>query len=216
MFARVKPRFIAFCACPSRSCGCHEVMSYWPYPIQPVKRKVFISYYASDKSEADAFVDHWANSEGIFIAKTIGLSGFEDFIDSTNSDYVIGQIRRIYLSDSTVTLVLIGKCTHGRRYVDWELKASLRQGDAYTPNGLIGILLPSVRTGAYLPPRFEANWNKEVGGYARYHYPPTTSSELSGWIEDAYTARTTRSHLIQNAAEMMKYNTKCRVCGVTH
>ncbi len=66
-----------------------------------------------------------------------------DFINSTDTDYVMKCIRENYLSDSTVTIVLIGSCTHSRRYVDWEIKSSLRQGQYTTPNGLIGILLPS-------------------------------------------------------------------------
>ena len=32
--------------------------------------------------------------------------------------------------------------SHSRRYVDWEIKTSLRRG-SYTPNGLLGIILPS-------------------------------------------------------------------------
>ena len=186
-------------------------------PISQIpKRKVFISYYRGDQSEADAFVRQWSDINGVFIPKTIGLSGLENFINSDDSNYVMGQIRSTYLSDSTVTIVLIGTCTHGRRYVDWEIKTSLRQGDVYTPNGLIGILLPSAGERAYLPERFQANWRQEVGCYASYRYSPASAEELRGWIEDAYLARTTRSHLIQNSAEMMKYNTRCKICGIAH
>jgi hypothetical protein len=130
----------------------------------------------------------------------------------------MGEIRRTYLGDSTVTIVLLGKCTHSRRYVDWEIKASLRQGDIYTPNGLIGILLPSAGTNPFphLPERFQANWNSEGNCYARYYYQPTSAQQLSEWIEDAYAARTGRNLMIQNAADMMRYNSKCKACGVTH
>jgi hypothetical protein len=128
----------------------------------------------------------------------------------------MGEIRRTYLGDSTVTIVLIGKCTHSRRYIDWEIKASLRQGDVYTPNGVIGILLPSAGTSAHLPERFQANWNREGNCYARYHSSPISAQQLSEWIEDAYAARTTRNWMIQNTADMMLYNGKCKACGVTH
>ena len=63
----------------------------------------------------------------------------------------MNQIREKCLLDSTVTIVLLGKCTHSRRHVDWEIKSSLRQG-ASAPNGLIGIVLPSQGRGAFLPP----------------------------------------------------------------
>ncbi len=190
-------------------------MNYWP---AAPKRKVFISYFGGNKTEADAFVRQWALINDVFIPKAIGLTGMENFINSNDTAYVMGQIRGAYLGDSTVTIVLVGACTHGRRYVDWELKSSLRQGDTYTPNGLIGILLPSAGTNPFprLPERFSANWQNDGACYARYYYMPTSADELRGWIEDAYQARTTRSHLIRNTAEMMKYNSQCASCGVTH
>lgn len=180
------------------------------------RRKVFISFHQKDKDEVDDFIDKWANREGIFIPKALGVSDNDDFINSDNPEYVMSQIRAKYLGDSTVTIVLIGTCTHSRRYVDWELKTSLRRGD-YTPNGLIGILLQSCGNIAHLPARFEANWTRgEVNCYARYRFMPKSAAELRGWIEDAHNARTSRAHLIQNSTEMMKYNRRCFVCGITH
>src|SRR6516225_3936620 len=138
-----------------------NAMNSWLPSPSTIKRKVFISYYDGDKPEAYDFIARWATREDVFVPKTIGLSGRENYIDSTDNEYVMGEIRRTYLGDSTVTIVLLGKCTHSRRYVDWEIKASLRQGDIYTPNGLIGILLPSAGTNPFphLPERFRANWN---------------------------------------------------------
>jgi hypothetical protein len=128
----------------------------------------------------------------------------------------MSQIRAKYLGDSTVTIVLIGLCTHSRRYVDWEIKASLRQGET-EPNGLIGVLLPSGSTSAHLPPRFEQNWKQgEQNCYARYRYCPQTADELRSLIEDAFSARTSRSHLITNEQDMMKNNAVCKVCKITH
>ncbi len=181
-----------------------------------IKRKVFISLHQKDRNEVDNFIERWANREGVFIPKALGVSDNDDFINSTNPEYVMSKIREKYLGDSTVTIVLIGTCTHSRRYVDWEIKTSLRQGD-YLPNGLIGILLPSCGTSAHLPKRFQDNWGKgEINCYTRYRAYPASAQQLADWIEDAYNARTTRAHLIQNSAEMMKYNGKCLVCGVTH
>lgn len=180
---------------------------------KPVRRTVFISHYKGDHDEVERFIDDFRS---VFIPKVLGANDNDNFIESTNTDYVMNQIRERYLSDSTVTIVLIGKCTHSRRYVDWEIKSSLRQGE-YTPNGLIGILLPSVSGGAHLPPRFQDNWKQgNTNCYARYYYYPSTTEQLRGWIEDAYDARTARSGLIVNSQAMMKYNARCRICGVTH
>ncbi|MBI4825212.1 MAG: TIR domain-containing protein [Nitrospirae bacterium] len=181
-----------------------------------ISRKVFISFHQKDRGEVDDFIKRWANREGVFIPKALGASDNDDFVNSTNPEYVMSRIREKYLGDSTVSIILIGKCTHSRRYMDWEIKTSLRQGD-YTPNGLIGILLPSCGTSAHLPQRFKDNWEREESScYARYRAYPTAASQLADWIEDAYYARTTRAHLIQNTSDMMKYNSKCLMCGVTH
>jgi len=128
----------------------------------------------------------------------------------------MSQIRIKYLKDTTVTIVLIGSCTHSRRYVDWEIKSSLQQGSV-TPNGLMGIILKSQNNSAYLPPRFELNWNNEHKDcYARYWIYPSSPQELGQWIEDVFNARTNRSYLIRNPRDMMKYNKKCELCGITH
>lgn len=177
------------------------------------RRKVFISHFKGDRLEVDAFIKQFST---VFIPKVLGANDNDDFINSTDTDYVMKRIREKYLEDSTVTIVLLGSCTHSRRYIDWEIKSSLRQGQ-YTPNGLLCILLPSQGNSAFLPPRMVANWTSdEANCYARYRAYPESQSELSTWIEDAYQARTTRAHLIQNSQDMMKYNSKCKICGVTH
>jgi hypothetical protein len=181
------------------------------------KRRVFISHYREDRVEVDAFIEYFANRLGIFTPYVLGANNNDDFINSTNPDYVMGRIREIYLRDSTVTIVLLGSCTHSRRYIDWEIKSSLRQGELYIPNGLIGILLPSRGTSAYLPPRFEANWSSgHVNCYARYWAYPSSGNELGEWIDDAYNARTSRNHLISNSQSMMSYNSRCKIHDITH
>ncbi|MBM3883265.1 MAG: hypothetical protein FJ387_26730 [Verrucomicrobia bacterium] len=183
---------------------------------EPIRRKVFISFHQKDRPEVDAFIEEWANRQGVFIAKALGVSDNDDFIKSTKPEYVMSQIRAKYLEDSTVTVVLIGTCTHSRRYVDWEIKASLRQGET-EPNGLIGFLLPSAGQRAHLPPRFQENWQQgEHNCYARYRFCPQTAQELRELIEDAHDARTSRAHLIKNTQDMMKNNGICKVCNLTH
>lgn len=180
------------------------------------RRKVFISHYKGDKTEVDDFIDYFGNEEKVFTPFVLGANDNDDFINSANTDYVMGQIRKKYLQDTTVTIVLIGSCTHSRRYVDWEIKSSLTQGQTL-PNGLIGILVPSQRNSAHLPPRFKENWEKKHENcYARYRSYPCDSTQLGQWIDDAFNARKSRAHLIHNSQDMMKYNRKCEVCNITH
>lgn len=182
-----------------------------------IKRRVFISHYRGDRNEVDNFIDYFANQLGIFTPYVLGANNNDDFINSNNPEYVMSRIRQLYLKDSTVTIILTGNCTHSRRYIDWEIKSSLRQSDNYIPNGLMGIILPSKGSSAYLPPRLEANWTKGHSNcYARYWIYPSSGNELGEWIDDAYNSRTTRNQLIVNSQSMMKYNSSCKVHNITH
>jgi hypothetical protein len=181
-----------------------------------IRRNVFISFYGENRSEVDAFIRRWSIDEKVFQAKALGTIHNDDFINSTNPDYVMEQIRKKYIQDSTVTIVLLGSCTHSRRYIDWEIKASLTQGEDYLPNGLIGILLPSQGERCHLPPRFKSNWDAGNSKYARYYVPPSSGESLGSWIEDAFNARTSRAKLIDNPRDMMGNNAQCEVHTITH
>lgn len=120
-----------------------------------------------------------------------------DPINSTNDDYVMRQIRENYLSDSTVTIFLIGNNSseslgsHEQRFIKWELQASLYDGVGNTRNGILGVVLPhmydKVFTGDYT-----CHCGKTHGGTQVYL---TTIKEFShnyfipegnkcGWTED--------------------------------
>lgn len=181
-----------------------------------IRRKVFISYYHGDQEAVNKFVSDFSD---VFIPKTVGVKDGDFDFDSNNPQYIMSKIRKEKLQDSTVTIVLVGSCTHSRRYVDWEIKASLQQG-INIPNGLIAINLPYMGNKGGAPKRVLDNLNRDNSGndigYARYYTYPTSARELQRWIEDAYRARTTRNGSIHNTNEMMKYNKKCNVHGITH
>jgi hypothetical protein len=141
---------------------------------------------------------------GNFIKRGITLP--EEVINSQDADYVMRRVRELYIRDSTVTIVLVGGCTWARRFVDWEIQASLRQPASGLPNGLLGILLDKGLRPP-LPPRFDLN---RKSGYANYHYYPANVSSLEEWIEDAYWAREQRARLIRNPRDRFLRN---RACG---
>lgn len=176
------------------------------------RRKCFISYSSADRTDVDQFLESFHDA---LIPKVIGVTDSDDFINSSDSDYVMSKIREKYLGDSTVTICLIGNCTHSRRYIDWELKSTLRRG-SYTPNGMLGILLPSMGNQGHLPPRFKDNWDKTDSKYALYKSYPDSVATLKAWIEKAYDRRSSRANLIVNSRDMFKYNHKCDVHGVVH
>jgi hypothetical protein len=189
-----------------------------PPPPAPVKRRVFISYCHRDQTEAQNFVYMWRN---VFSARALGMAYTDDMINSDNADYVMSRIRANYLGDSSVTVLLVGTCTHSRRFIDWELKASLQRGTS-TPNGVVGFLLRSAhnkngRQFPHLPTRFDQNYRQNDNStYARYWYMPTTEAEMRGYIETAYNTRTTLANNIVNPNDRMMRNIDCKACGVNH
>lgn len=205
-----------------KAAGIRRVMgaTYYPSLLSSApRRKVFISYHHADQAEVESFIDLWCEKEKIFIPYVLGLSDDEDndIIDSTNPEYVASQIRKKYIEGTSVTIVLIGSCTHSRRYVDWEIKASLTQGEDSLPNGLIGILLPSKGSSAHFPERFSTNWaSANIDCYAKCFVAPSNGESLRGYIEDAYQARTQRAALIENPRDRMIYNQTCKACNVVH
>ncbi len=176
-----------------------------------IRHKVFISYHHDDQKEVDEFVKTFDDERNVFIARGLGIGMADDVVESSDTDYVMRKIRELYLKDSTVTVVLIGKCTWARRYVDWEIQASLRHGETVTPNGLLGIVLPSAGEKPIPPDRLRRNLmgKNSDEGYARWHWYPTRKDTLAAQIEDAFGARTSRAHLISNPRERFGYNKSC-------
>jgi len=89
-----------------------------------------------------------------YIQKNLALSlidnSLNEPIDSDDEDYILRRIREDYLSDSTVTIHLIG--LRGAEKLGWaeqrfikrELQASLYNGLINTRNGILGVVLPVV------------------------------------------------------------------------
>ncbi len=163
------------------------------------RHKCFLSYHSEDEELVADFVSSYGS---VFIPKVIGISEEDPLIVNKKTDDIMDEIREKYLSDSTVTIVLLGSCTWARRFVDWEVYSSLRRDKVNRLNGLMAVNLPSIGTSdsTKLPPRVSDNLPKTDGtlAYGRWYQYPTTATELKGWIQDAYDARTTRDKLINN------------------
>ncbi|MHB8780126.1 MAG: TIR domain-containing protein [Candidatus Geothermincolia bacterium] len=119
-------------------------------------------------------------------------------------------IREKYLTDSTVTIVLVGKCTWARKFVDWEVYSSLRNDKKNRRSGLMAITLPSASklNGKKLPERVNDNVNGENGD-ARWWQYPTSESSLRNIVEIAYAARTSKANLIDNSRTRRLTNSAC-------
>lgn len=165
--------------------------------IPTSRRKAFISYHHTDEQEVRSIIDQFS---GVMIARGIGAGVSDDdrFIQSYNTEYVLEQIRERYLTDTSVTIVMVGRCTWARKYVDWEVAATLRNDPRNRRSGLLAIKLPSTSTYApSLPQRVADNCPRPGrDGYGRYIDVPRTATDMAAWLEDAAAARVSRAHLI--------------------
>jgi len=110
--------------------------------------KCFISFKTED-IEYKSYIQK-------YLAVDIIDKSLDDAIDSEDEDYIMRKIREDYLSDSTVTVHLIGafssenRGTYEQRYIKRELQASIYNGEGNTRNGILGVVLPSAVSQIYL------------------------------------------------------------------
>lgn len=163
---------------------------------KPTRRKVFISYHHGGDQ---AFYDEFSRFfHGQF--ETVFDNSLERQIDSDNVDYVMQRIRDNHLTGTSCTIVLIGALTHQRKYIDWEIKATLAK-----QHGLLGVVLPThvLNTAGQIvvPDRFLDNVNT---GYASWaHWQELTVERLTQLLEEAIGKS---KELIDNSRQMRQMN----------
>lgn len=99
--------------------------------------KTFISYHhANDQDLKDNLIEEFGGQD--FIDKSI----HDGDIDPNNSEEIImKKIREDYLADSTVTLVLVGRESAQRPFVNSEIQASLWGSNS---NGVLAVVRDEV------------------------------------------------------------------------
>lgn len=127
-------------------------------PSQSVRRNVFVSYHhGGDQAYYDTLSENMHDRLQLLTDNSL-----ERRIDSSNHDYIMRRIREVHLHGSSCTVVLCGQNTWRRKYVDWEISASLSQ-----QMGLVGVWLPTLplspNNGTIKPARLQDNIDS---GYA--------------------------------------------------
>ena len=176
--------------------------------VDSTRHKCFVSYHVADIDEVESFLKSYGTE---FIPRCIGITEEDDFVDSTNEDYIRRRIREKYLTDSTVTIVLLGQCTWARKFVDWEISSSLRNDPNNKHNGLLIMPVPSMNNRPELPARAKDNYiasnlKKSYTICASY---PTTASALRSNINSAFAARSDITKTVDNSRPLRKRNSHC-------
>jgi hypothetical protein len=103
---------------------------------KPTRPKVFVSYHhGGDQTYYDEFSRFFHDRY-----ETVRDNSLERIIQSDNTEYVMRKIREEFIAGTSCTVVLIGAQSHERKYIDWEIKATLDKN-----HGLVGIVLPTHR-----------------------------------------------------------------------
>ena len=112
--------------------------------------KVFISYHhKNDQSYKNSLV-RMGKRYGIFIDRSVNTGDIIDrsvdtgdiSSDHLSDEAIREKIRDEYLRDSTVTIVLVGTETKGRKHVDWEIYSSMIDGKVNKKSGILVVNLP--------------------------------------------------------------------------
>lgn len=163
---------------------------------KPIRRKIFISYHhARDQAYYDEFSRFFHDR-----FEAVSDNSLERRIDSDNVNYVMQRIRDNHLTGISCTVVLIGAETYLRKYVDWEIKATLTK-----QHGLVGVVLPThvfnPSGQIIVPDRFLDNANT---GYAVWeHWDRLTVQRFTQILEEAIAKP---KHLIDNRRAMRQRN----------
>jgi hypothetical protein len=101
--------------------------------------KVFISYHHLNDQGYKENLVRFGEENQIFIDGSVDTG---DISDDLPSQTIREIIRDDYLRDSTVTIVLVGTSTKGRKHIDWEIYSSMINGARNKRSGIIAITLP--------------------------------------------------------------------------
>ena len=158
------------------------------------KRRVFISYHHKGEQKAvDDFVEEFSEEYDVFTDESLDRAA-----DSDDTDY-LNQVCRDAIDGTSVTIVMMGKQTGCRKFVDWKIRHTL-----FREHGLVGISKRGLAdSDACLPKRLEDNRKK---GYAKWHQYPSSPGSLKSMIDEAYEADAKK---IDNSREKAKKNTSC-------
>ena len=161
--------------------------------VQNKRHNVFISYH---HEQSQKYKDKFVQMMGTrIIDKSVDIGDIDS--DNAPTEATLQRIRERFIASASVTVVLIGRCTWKRKYVDWEIGASLRHTETNPRCGLLGILLPdhpNHGTGEYkhklIPPRLSDNCGSNGTFACIYDWPgPQRVNEIKEWIHQAFLRR---------------------------
>lgn len=169
-------------------------------------------YLTQPRSRRDVFVSYHHKGDQAYYDKLSAVmhdrlqlvrdNSLDRRVDSGDHGYIMRRIREFHLHGSSATVVLCGADTWRRKYVDWEIEASLAQH-----MGLVGVRLPSLplgpNGGTDKPARLQDNIDSGYAVWIQWSDLVVNPLALADAIEAA-SARSSR--LIVNSRVRMQRN----------
>ena len=120
-----------------------------------------------------------------------------DIDDDLKTEEIWQQIRDGHIADATVVIVLIGRDTWSRKYVDWELGSALNKSKNSSRCGVLGIVLPDHPSYGkaqydpkFLPQRLVPNIEGDNPYVRLYDWPRNGRlSVIRNWVHTAFVRR---------------------------
>ena len=105
------------------------------------KHRVFISYHHANDQAYKNELCRLNDLYDVFIDASVDTG---DIDDDLSDERIRQKIRDEYLKNSTVTILLVGTETKGRKHVDWELYSSMYNGAVNKQSGILVVNLPTI------------------------------------------------------------------------
>ena len=109
------------------------------------KHKVFISYYHQDDQMYKDEMIRWNDIWDLFDDWSVNDGDIDD--TKMTDEQIRQKIRDEYIKDATVLVLLCGKNTRHRKFIDWELHAAMYDTEKNPKMGILVINLPESKNG---------------------------------------------------------------------
>ena len=174
--------------------------------FDPSRRVCFVSYDSADYSEVEQFILQFGRE---FVPRCTGVTDQGRLGRGPDEGFLLSQVRAQHLGDSTVTILLVGRETWHRKFVDWEIAASLGGGHMNPRSGILVLPLPSTGNRVILPERISDNYNSDDpdGSYVVFAGYPSAPGVLRTLIERAHAVRSEEWRQVDNSRGLRRSDT---------
>jgi hypothetical protein len=157
------------------------------FGLAQIRRKVFISFHhGNDRIYYEQFSHTFCDQYDVFYDNSP-----ERAINSDDVDYIRWRLWDEHITNTSCTIVLIGRDTWGRKFVDWEICGTLEK-----EHGLIGVMLPSASLGLLsaaldsnsLPLRLQDNVHTRYASVYSWNGITANTAALKNAIEFAVSS----------------------------